>query len=434
MEYPRVLIVVMGRINAADNINNGLLLRNLFARWPRENLAQIYSSGDNGDAGFFGYYYQLGPRDRWLGKLFYRMKYKIQRDFNSPKLSFSAPFKRSSKLNLVAYGKRFLFDTGLYELIFRPCISREMERWVWDFNPDLIFAQGYNLAFTWLPLMLAKRFQLPVVYYPTDDWPCDLYVPKSKYGIKHLMHNLVQCSVQHLVELSAVRIAFNTLMEREYQKRYQQEFITLMHGDHWERYSSIAPRRLYPEGVYWIVSTGVFDSHRLPLLNDLEQACEILDRNGFKVRATIFPVNYQDIEWPTFHYLDIQPCPTHEQLPGFLKGANVLFLPERFDTSVRDIRLCVSSKAHLFMFSERPIVVYADSKTGVAQYAAQEGWGAVVKHRDPSLLASVLERLFINNLEAQGLVLKARHTIYKYHDLSSIQNKFLDLVKRIAEV
>src|SRR5665647_2071384 len=78
MEYPRVLIVSGYRINAADTANNGLLLRNLFGAWPKSHLAQIYSGGDNGDEGFFGAYYQLGPQDRRLGNFFYRMKAREQ--------------------------------------------------------------------------------------------------------------------------------------------------------------------------------------------------------------------------------------------------------------------------------------------------------------------------------------------------------------------
>lgn len=432
--YPRVLVVVLGRINAADNFNNGLLLRNLFAKWPRENLAQIYSSGDNGDEGFFGRYYQLGPRERWLGSLFYKLKADVQREFSNvsaPLSTASKPFPRSFVRN---FGRRLLFDTGLYEFIFRPRISREMERWVRDFQPDIIFAQGYNLAFTWLPLMLAQRFQAPIVYYPTDDWPSDLYRPKIRFGIRYWTHGVALHSAQRLVESSAVRIAFNTLMQKEYQTRYQRDFVVLMHGDCWERFGSIPPRRLYPEDVFWLVSAGVFDSRRLPLLHDLEQACEILSKRGFKVRATIFAVNHQNIDSSSFHYIDLQPSPTHEELPAFLKGANILFLPERFDESVMDIRLCVSSKAHLFMFSERPIIVYANPQTGIAQYASQEGWGVVVERRDPSVLSSVLARLFTDETEAQALIVRSRQVVSTYHDLGIIQSNFLALMVKVAEI
>lgn len=427
--YPRVLIVALGRINAADNFNNGLLLRNLFARWPRENLAQIYSSGDNGDAGFFGHYYQLGPQDRRLGRLFYRMRSEVQEEILGSRLSPSISSRESIKSKVLTLGKRWLFDTGLYELIFCPRISYTMGRWVQDFKPDIIFAQGYNLAFTWLPLMLAERYGLPMVYYPTDDWPSNLYRPVKSFGIRHWMHRIVQYSARRLVQFAKVKIAFNPLMQKEYQMRYQCDFIVLMHGDDWQRFRFVEPRRLCPEDVHWIVSTGVFDSHRLPLLADLEQACQILSDKGSKVKATIFPVNYQAIDLSEFRFVEFYPCPSHEELPALLKGADVLFLPERFDNTVEDVRLSVSSKSHLFMFSGRPIVVYADFRTGIAQYAAQEGWGEVVGQRDPLVLASTLANLFSDKVMVQTLASRAQATISKYHDLHSIHNAFEDAIR-----
>jgi hypothetical protein len=49
MKYPRVLIVTLGRINAADTDNNGLLLRNLSELgqrkiWPRYTVAAIMAT------------------------------------------------------------------------------------------------------------------------------------------------------------------------------------------------------------------------------------------------------------------------------------------------------------------------------------------------------------------------------------------------------
>jgi hypothetical protein len=55
MKYPRVLVLAMSRINAADADSNGLLLPNLFGSWRRKNLGQIYGSADNADEGLFGH-------------------------------------------------------------------------------------------------------------------------------------------------------------------------------------------------------------------------------------------------------------------------------------------------------------------------------------------------------------------------------------------
>ena len=119
--YPRVLIVAMGRINAADTSNDGLLLRNFFGNWPRENLAQIYSSGDTGDAGFFGSYFKLGPKDRRFGRLFYRLKIYALAAENIKDKAFDSTTSNRRK-SVATWVKKLFVDAGLYE--FPPASSQ----------------------------------------------------------------------------------------------------------------------------------------------------------------------------------------------------------------------------------------------------------------------------------------------------------------------
>lgn len=434
MKYPRVLVVVLGRINAEDTFNNSLLLRNLLGGWPRENLAQICSGGDNGDEGFFGRYYQLGPQDRWLGRLFYRLKAEAPQGTTE---TVGAAGSHNTILpvaaSLRALGKRLLMDTGLYELIFRPRLSREMLAWVEDFRPDIIFAQGYNLAFTWLPLMLARRFKLPIVYYPTDDWPNNRYRPDMSRSliVSRLARHAVNTSSRELVNKSTVLLAFNRFMREEYRNRYGKEFTVLMHGDDFTRFEAIPPRRLAASDECWIVCTGDFDRHRRPLLEDLDQACELLSVKGLNVRATVFPVDISSCISAFPHglrHVDFEQCPSHIGLASVLQGADIVFLPERFDETVSFIQLSVSSKAHLFMFSSRPIVVYSDPATGIVRYAREDGWAAVVDHRDPHLLADTFEKLITDENERQRLIVGARRVAMRNHHLPTIQASFYDLL------
>jgi glycosyltransferase involved in cell wall biosynthesis len=432
MGYPRVLVVSIGRINASDTANNGLLLRNLFASWPRENVAQIYSSGDNGDDGFFGHYYELRAKDRRMGSLFFRLRSGSQ---NESSTEHAPPEIMHTLLSLKSFAKQLLIDSGFYEFIFRPCLSKEMIEWVKNFQPDIIFAQGYNLAFTWLPVMLAKYFHLPIAYYPTDDWPNDLYrnTQVRPRFINKWVRRLVETSSCQLVTSSAVRIAFNPYMQKAYAERYGVDFSLLMHGDDFERFSAIEPQRLATTGTYSIVCTGVFDHHRLPLLHDLEQACKKLINRGLKVHAMVFPVNFPLSDAGTFKHLHFAPCPSHNGLASILCSADILFLPERFDETANDIRLCISSKAHLFMFSGRPTVVYSDPVTGIARYARQEGWAEVVDRRDPELLAATIEGLINDAAARQRLSEKAFLVAHKNHDLNVIQSKFHRLMSAAGQ-
>jgi glycosyltransferase involved in cell wall biosynthesis len=422
----------MGRINATDSSNNGLLLRNLFGGWPREHLAQIYSSGDTGDAGFFGSYYKLGSQDRRLGSLFYRLK-RDTLDAENCKNEVSDSTASNHRKSVATWVKKWFIDTGLYELVFTPRMSLQMRTWINEFRPDVVFAQGYNLAFTWLPLSISEHFKLPICYYPTDDWPSTHYRVPQKIPslLSWPARRAVAGTSRKLVWQSVVRIAFNPAMQAAYSARYQVPFDILMHGDHATRFANAPPKRLADPREYWIVSTGVFDWHRWPLLRDLDQACEILACKGHRVRATIFPVN-----WPTkdavrqaqFRHVEFSPCPNHEEMASILRGADLLFLPERFDDTVEDIKLCVSTKAHLFMFSGKPIVVYSALETGIAQYAQRDQWAVLVDKNEPALLALAIERLISDDAQRDRVIASARASAITNHNLSTIQTSFSQML------
>lgn len=433
--YPRVLIVVMGRINAVDSANNGLLLRSIFGRLPRQNLAQIFSGGDNGDNGFFDRYYELGPKDRRLGRLFFRLKHEGLTNIVLEKKSDSSSKQKTSiiKSSLISFGMKMLMGSGLYELIFRPRMSQDMVSWVKEFHPEIIFAQGYNLAFTWLPMILANYFQIPIAYFPGDDWPANRYRPEfdNSTFFSRISRQVVIKASTRLVKMSKIKIANSTFMQEEYKKRYGQDFNILMMGDDFDRINTIQPIRAVDSSKSWIVCTGVFNQNRLPLLSDLNDACKVLSTRGHKIHTTVFPVN--DLSEMSeyinrFPQIDFQQCPLNDGLMATLRGADILFLPERFDETSKLIQVSISTKAHLFMFAGKPIVVYSDSITGIAKYAKNKGWAIVVDKRDPTALADAFEEILSNKLLCNNLIDRSHQVALENHDLKTIQETFADLL------
>jgi glycosyltransferase involved in cell wall biosynthesis len=421
-KYPRVLVVALGRINADDSYNNGLLLRNLFSYWPRENIAQIYSSGDNGDKGYFGSYYKIGAADRIIGSFFYNLKTNTETSSSRDvipdhKQTVDIGFKRQIKY----IAKRFFIDTGLYELIFRPKISYQMSSWIETFKPDIILAQGYNLTFAWLPLILKQKFGFKLSFLTTDDWPTYLY--SGQLGEPTLFSWFVRPIVKNLVNrlFSEVDVpfAFGQPMSEEYALRYGKKFVTLNHVDSPLRFESAEPCRVYPPDVVTIVAIGNYNCYRWPLLLDVNDACEFLHIRGINVRLVVLssfiePEGFKALSLAP--YIDVLPDPGHELLPSYLKGADILFLAEGFDEGfVSAIKLSVSSKAHLFMFSKRPIIVYSHPETGIALYARLSGWAKLVTRRNIGELAEAIQHLIENKKEKKILVTKAYEIALKNH-------------------
>lgn len=430
-KYPKVLVIALGRINAKDSYNNGLFLRNLFGNeLPRDNVAQIFSSGDNGDSGFFGNYYCLGSCDRIFGGIFYRLKPTTKEYF--PNLTIK-PNKNETNRVMDWFKRKvneYFVDTGLYELIFRPKLSKEMMAWVNDFNPDIILAQGYNLTFTWLPLMLKRKTGAKLAVLTTDDWPSYLYSGMLAESVifRWMIRPVVNRAAQRFFSNADIPFAFGSPMAEEYKSRYGRDFLVINHADDPARFIAAVPRRIRKEGLT-IVAMGTFNQYRLPLLLDANRACEVLNRIGFDVRLLVISSfiatdGYNDLL--ASKYIDILPDPGNDQLPSFLIGADAFLLAEGFDPGfVSAIELSISTKAHLFMFSKKPIVVCADGRTGISQYAKKFAWAAVVSKRDVGELVKVFTAIFSDVNYSKSLVDKGIEISGEFHTHTSNRSKFI---------
>lgn len=367
----------------------------IFSAVGREKLAQIYSSGDTGDEGFFGHYYKLGPQDRRLGRLFYRWKTEIL-----DKTAKTAQAQNNSAAHTATAGswaRRLLVDTGLYEVIFAPRLSAEMRAWVEAFQPDIIMAQGYSLTFAWLPVLLKEATRAKLAFFCTDDWPTYLYagLMGEPRLLRWLIGPVVRKSVSRLLDATDVPLAFGHPMAEEYAARYGKTFSVLSHADDPRRFESAQPIRVHPAGTFTIMAVGNFNRFRWPLLLDANESCRLLNEQGITARVAVLssvidPEGARQLA--NAPYIDIFDDPGNDRLPCYLKGADLLLLAEGFDEGfVSAIRLSISSKAHLFMFSQRPIIVYSHPDTGIAKYALVQRWARVVSRRDCQALTGCFE-------------------------------------------
>lgn len=426
LNYPKVLVVALGRINEGDLHNNGLLLRNLFKDYPKENIAQIYSSGNNGDNGFFGHYYCISKEDRRLGRFFYLFKgeERVERK------SVTRHSKRGIKQRIRSITFNLFIKTGLYELLFRVKISKQMEKWIEEFKPDIIFAQGYNLSFTLLPILIKKQFKIKLAFLSTDDWPRYLYsgmLGENKVLSIISRRKAIKLS-NELIKLTDVPFAFGHPMAKEYEKRYGKQFNVISHSDEPKRFELCQTKRLNPPEVYSIITIGNFNRYRWPLLLDLNEACEKLNAEGISVRVSILSSAIETEcrqKLNDAKYIDIYEDPGNDNLPCYLKGADLLFLPEGFDGNfVEAIRLSISSKAHLYMFSKKPIIVYAHKNTGIAQYAIDFGWAKVLTDRSIVKLADVIKELIMNTETVKKQAIIAYDFALETHDNQKVSSIF----------
>ena len=427
MMFPRVLVVSLVRVNAADAINNGLLLRSVFGDWPKENLAQIYSEGANGDEGFFGSYYKLGPDDRWFGKTFYRLKARAPAAGLVPgptaAIGEGHPGRGSWIHRTIG---RLVVDSGFYELVFRPRISRKMLAWISEFQPDVILAQGYTLSFSWLPVMLHRRTGTPLAFFTTDDWPTYVY---RDFPMTWLLHR----SARSLITHAGLRIAFGDKMRRAFENKYGAPFVSLYHLDAKERFPEYAGRSSRAVRSIAFVGSLYLKRHEalIDLLSVIRKGSDIEHSVAIHVYAPEIPEEVPETlrKAPEIVFY---PLPSHDDLPAVLAREDILFMAESFSVDPDAISLSLSTKCHLFMASGTPILAYGPPYSGTIDYAAREGWAAVVTERNAEGLEQALRRLQRDCGYRNELVARAMDVFLRNHELRSGQRIFRNWIASAA--
>jgi glycosyltransferase involved in cell wall biosynthesis len=405
-------------------------MREWFADWPKEHLAQIYSGGEVGDEKFCGNNFKLGVNERRFGNLFFKIK-----SSEIGQSSYQISLDNSTKLNKISAWALFkkkisscLVNSGLWELIFKPKLSKEMIEFIDKFDPQIIYCQGYVLTFTWLPVMIHKKQDIPICFQTCDDWPSYLY---KKSPFSFAIRPIVNRAITSLLAKSSIRLAYGNPMAKEYFKRYGMSFEMLMQCDSLSRFRKAVPRRVVDKDTISIVYAGGL-SGREDAIVDLCKSAEILEDEGFKIMVTAFATMIPPESVNRLRKIDnlqILPGTSHEELPSYLKGADILFLPETFEpVRAKVIHLSISTKAHFYMMSETPVLIYASPVTGIVNYAKEDDWACLVQEQDLNKLTQALRNLITNSEYRKQLVDKGLKTASINHDVNKVRAKFLSIL------
>jgi glycosyltransferase involved in cell wall biosynthesis len=413
IEYPRVLIINVVKVKEKDPYN--LLVRMQFSDWPKESLAQIHATGDSkGNGEYCGKYYQLQESDRFLGKLFKRLRSNVFEAVSIDTISERKKYTETKKITKALKSiKKTIADifikSGIWELVFKVRISKNMSDFIEAFKPDLIYCQGSLLGFIELPIKISDTFNIPICIQIVDDWPKGRY---QQSPVKYLLRQ----STKILIKKAKIRFAFGEKMQNELTSRYHVPFNITYHLDNPNRFINNKDN-LTKE--YKIIYTGGLGLRRYEAIQDLLYAVRLIDFLKDDIRIIIYSDGIpKDMPDELLHSSEIEyhPLPEHKMLPSTLVDASLLFLPESFNENRSLIEFSISTKAHLYMMSNRPVLVYGPSYSGTVDYADRDGWGLVVSERNISMLKDALIEIFTASTQVKEMLLRAKKCIKNNHD------------------
>lgn len=427
---PRVLIIAKSCVSGSSG--HAASLRNWFQGWPPEHIAELYSGGPEPEEPLSGRRYRLGPTDRRFGRLFGRLKGSALGVAAFSSQENPPPSPQASLRQRLRYGlSRLLVQSGVWELIFKVRLSAELRRFVQDFQPNVALCFGFDLSFMWLPLLLRRQLGLPYVVMIYDDWPSTLY---AGHPLSFLMRPLVHRTFRQFVQRAAARLVFAETMQRAYQEKYQADFAVLRQCADSTVYREATPRRVGPENAYSIVYSGTLGHRRWEAILDMAEVLRRCAEEGLRAHLTVFAPPWDHLpELQQLPHVSLAPLPAPPETPGIFKGADVLFLPESFDPQeARAIRYSISTKAHLYMMSERPILLYGPPEAGVVDYGLREGWAYVVSRRDKQALYEAVRALLSDERLRSQLVARGRQVVAQHHEAAVVREAFRQALWRAA--
>lgn len=239
-----------------------------------------------------------------------------------------------------------------------------------------------------------------------------------------------------LASLSAVRFANLPAMAAEYLLRYGVEFDTLMMCDSLNRFAEAKATRIAPDDVLSLVYVGSLGHERWRSLADVAGAAGLLTRDGWRAQLDIFTPYVEPDAEPALRSqpnVRVHPSVPDGQVPAILKGADILVLAEGFsDQALRDVRLSLSSKAHIYMASQRPTLVYGRAGGGVVEYARDSGWGKVVDVPSVHAVASAIRDLAGDAELRARLLERAMRTFSANHDATVVRERLRNALASAA--
>lgn len=431
--HPKVLMVSRQEITDLDT--SGVSRGRWFQTWPKDRIAQVYSS-DGGDVTpFCPIRYKFGPEDRRFGQLFGRLKYSSWgHAFREQRVVAEQPraFRRAVR-NLKTQLVRWVAAGGLWELVFATRISASLVESCQRFQPDVLYSICTDLSHVELTLQLAEALKVPLCIQVEDDWFGTLYATGFA---RMLLRDRVKRAVHKLLSVSSTRLSNGPVMSEAYLKDYGCMFEPVYLSDDIARFDGLPDGAPDRSSGHTITYSGSLGQDRCDGLIDLDQALEFLPAEIGTVRIVVFASHVPPEAAERLNSrprIELRAGLADEAVPAALKEADVVFLPESFHPKWRQyMRYSISSKAHIYMMSGRPALVYGPAGIGVVEYARSDNWAELVDERSPAQLACMLATLLTDQTKVARLVARARAVALRNHDARQVREQFRLALVRCA--
>ena len=434
MQLPKVLI--FGQ--PFNNLHGGgITLSNLFRGWDVDKIA-VVATGHvmNGvTTDICSNYFQLGC-DEFKWRFPFNL---IQRKFSSGPLLLDNNSEKKHKRNktslrYVLVNQVFypvLEWLGLFPSLSKIRMTDQLEAWLNEFNPELIYLQVSTRDTVLFAFELKRYLQVPSVIHIMDDWPSTI----SKKGIlRKYWDKKIDGEFRELLSATNLFLSISDAMSYEYKRRYSKDFIAFHNPidiEFWTQKSKIDHKH---KGTHVkILFSGRIGIGVEKSLLDLGQVIESLNLSDKKVKLYVQSPSNNHIVLDKLRKLKslvINPVVEYSELPEIYSEADILAITNDFDQeSINYLRYSMPTKASEYMISGTPILVYSHSETAVSRFFTSNQCGCCVTERNFDKLKDAIMLLIENEQYRQDISSKAFMIASELFDANSVRSRFQNLLR-----
>ncbi len=372
VRHPRILVINGNAFSEVTNI--GKTLVSFFREAPAENIAQLYFYPEDPGSDLCRNYYRITDGDV-LGRFLRRGESCGGR---VPYPAEQAPDQGSGphgpghwKIGLRSILKSFGILRLLRELVWRSGCWRtgELNRWLEEFDPELIFLCAGDGAFTYdIARDIRERFHTRLVVYITDDY----ILPRASLSpFWRIRRKLVLNEMKKAVGSCDLFVTISPQMQREYRKIFHRDSIVSVNRTGALRDASMTGKRRYILMVY----AGGLHYHRYKTLRRLAKAILCYNRaEGTKQKVFLRIYSSRVPGRKLEKYLRVRGASRYcgslnpSELKQVLNSCDIPVYVEAFNRRSREAtRLSVSTKIPEYLSLGKPILAIGPEQVASMQ-------------------------------------------------------------------
>ncbi len=426
-QYPKILII--GQSFNKKN-GGGVTISNLFKGWPQDRLvvasnANLYSDLDTSVC---NNYYQLAYNGKLhpfpLNLMLPKINVGLLPVNTQAATTTAAPVKSGKYKFIYSFLSAAMHFFGVYNLFYKLKITPEFEKWVKEYNPDVIYTQLASLELIRFVDALHELTKKPIAIHIMDDWPLTINKPGILY---RYWQNKIDTEFRRLINKSAILMSISNTMGEEYKRRYHRDFIAFHNPIDIDFWKPPVEKDYDVKNNFTILYAGRIG---FGIEDSIVEIAHAVNEAAKEIKNIVFEIQTGDIELleKKMQFNEnvkwVKPV-AYTALPEKFAQADLLLLPQDFDKkSVTFLRYSFPTKVSEYMISGSPVLVYGDESTGLTKYALKDKWAYVITENSQQKLVSAIKELYYNKNLRQQLAKTAQQIAIENEDAVKVRDNF----------